>query len=96
MSFCEGTLETPKMPSEPHDIESNGPEIGDMDEGIVEGREDTGNTEYIFTCVTGSTTCSCNETWTMQTFANLRTQRDVFSSRALNLLLGRHLGCTEK
>lgn len=49
----EATSETPKMMREHCDMVSNGPEIGDMDEGVVEGSEDTGNAEYIFTCVQG-------------------------------------------
>jgi hypothetical protein len=30
--------------------QSNGPEIGDMDEGIIKGGEDAGYTEDIFAC----------------------------------------------
>lgn len=31
-------------------LSSNEPEIGDMDEGVVEGGEDTGDAEDEFTC----------------------------------------------
>lgn len=74
------------------DEDSNGPEIGDVDEGIIEGCEDAGNAEYIFTCVVESTSCSCERSWLMPTFADLRTKRDILGSRTLDLLLGRHVG----
>jgi hypothetical protein len=64
-----------------------------MDEGIVEGCEDAGNTENEFTCAARSqsapnsyTPSSCG----LLTLADLRTERDILGRGALNLLLGSH------
>ncbi len=70
---------------------SNGPEIGDVDKGIVKRGEDAGYTEDIFTCEKKSVPQTLRAIIDLPTFTNLRAKRDVFSGRALNLLLGRHL-----
>ena len=76
----------------PSGNELNGPEIGDVDEGVVEGGEDAGYAEDIFTWKRESIPSNnFQEPQVLQTFANLRTKGDIFSRRALNLLLRRHI-----
>lgn len=77
------------------------PEIGDVDEGVVEGGEDTGNAEDELTCENGgvrqfiSSLCAerCDG-WTRGdwlTLADLRSEGDVLLRRARGLSLGRHV-----
>jgi hypothetical protein len=63
-----------------------------MDEGVVEGSEDAGHAEDIFTCGRRSISGPFGFHELPQTFANLRTERDVLRSGALDLLFGRHFG----
>lgn len=76
------------------------PEIGDVDEGVVEGGEDTGNAEDEFTCENGGARQSRSVSRGMQcsqglknrlTLADLRSERDVLLRRAHGLSLGRHV-----
>jgi len=76
-------------------------EIGDVDEGVVEGGEDAGHAEDEFACVRylGQYIASgCLLPWLVcgsggQTFSDLGTEGDVLLRCALDLLLGCHLCC---
>lgn len=79
----------------------NEPEIGDMDEGVVERGKDAGDAENELTCSgcqreTFLPSERERERWDSsgigQTFSNLGAERDVLGGSALDLLLGRH-GC---
>ena len=64
-----------------------------MDEGIVEGSEDTSNAKDHFTC---SVKSARNIVWGLldvRTFANLGAEGDVLRGGAFDLLFGRHFGC---
>jgi hypothetical protein len=70
-----------------------------VDEGIIEGGEDTGDTKHIFAFCRVSMRIAevyrenCEEfSGCGLTFSNLRTERDVLGRGAFDLLLGRHLG----
>lgn len=68
------------------------PEIGDMDEGVVEGCEDTGDAEDEFTWTILEGGLGGRDRGIVLAFSDLRAKGDILGSTALDLLLWRHLG----
>lgn len=70
-------------------------EIGDMDEGIVEGGEDAGDAENELACEEPvlDSVLPANRCSGIPTFSDLRTEGDVLLRAALDLLFGCHLCC---
>lgn len=66
------------------------PQIGDVDEGVVEGRENAGNAKDELALSLQVSNCERWDAPKDGTFANLRSEGDVFLRSALDLLLWGH------
>ena len=71
----------------------NIPEIGNVNEGIVEGCEDACDAEDIFTCAIVVSSVPFPRDQSL-TFTDLRSKGDVLGGRSFGLLLWRHVGCS--
>lgn len=69
---------------------SDKPQIGDMDECIVEGSKDAGNAKDVFTYGLVSELGN-SRMGKRLAFSDLRAKRDILGGGAFDLLLGRHL-----
>lgn len=68
-------------------------EIGDVDESVIEGCEDTCDAENEFTWTKAALVFNVLQqlTFPLRTFADLRAQRDILGGTTFDSLLGRHL-----